>query len=237
MTRVIAHRGASAHAPENTLAAFALAVEMQADMVELDVHLCKDGQLVVIHDATLDRTTSGSGNVAEHTLAQLRQLDAGGWFDRKFGRERIPTLSEALETVGGECGVNVEIKYASRYPGIARAVVDALRETGRPPTDFIVSAFEHDVLDEIKALSPQLPVAPLFSAFPNAADSLKGEYLHPAHKIVDEDVVRRAEGKGQRVNAWTVNDDEGYRRMIDSGVYGIITDRPDALVRYLEAAR
>lgn len=233
MTKIIAHRGASAHAPENTLVAFALAVEMQADMVELDVHLSKDGHLVVIHDSTFDRTTTGSGNVAECTLEELKQLDAGGWFGAKFSGERVPTLAEALHTIDSGCEVNVEIKYASRYPGIGRAVSDCLKATGRPLTDFVVSSFEHAVLDEVKHHAPDLPVAPLFSKLPSDLASLRGEYLHPSHKVVDAEVIRRATAQAQRVNAWTVNDEEGYRRLIDLGVHGIITDKPDALVAFL----
>src|SRR5690606_11528357 len=120
--KVTAHRGASAYAPENTMAAFEMALEMGADGIELDVQMSRDGHLVVIHDPTLERTTDGSGLVAQYTLAELRRVDAGAWFDERFRGQRIPTLAEVFELVRGKALLNVELKVMPvRYPGIEEA--------------------------------------------------------------------------------------------------------------------
>ena len=114
----IAHRGASGYAPENTLAAFDKAVEMQADYIEIDVQLSKDDLPVVIHDDTLDRTTNGTGNISAYTLQELKSLDAGSWFDKKYAGEKIPSLNEVLEMYGEKINILIELKSPELYPGV-----------------------------------------------------------------------------------------------------------------------
>src|SRR5882672_9051969 len=165
----VAHRGASARAPENTLAAFAEAVRLGANAIELDVHLTADGVPVVIHDGTVDRTTNGRGDVGRMTLKDLRRLDAGAWFSSRFRGERIPTLEEALEWARGRCGLNLEIKGpsgrrrtgaagaggAAGLPQVALAVARALRRTGfREPV--IVSSFSPQALRAARAHMPHV---------------------------------------------------------------------------------
>ena len=129
-TRVIAHRGFSGAAPENTLAAVRAAIEVGADMVEIDVTLTSDGHIVVIHDETLDRTTTGSGRVSDFTLTELQRLDAGGWFAPRFAGERIPTLDQVLDEIEGRILLNVEIKSEAVERGIVTKVASAIRKRG-----------------------------------------------------------------------------------------------------------
>jgi glycerophosphoryl diester phosphodiesterase len=128
---VFAHRGASKYAPENTIAAFQLAVEQCADAIELDAKLSADGKVVVIHDQTVDRTTNGTGRVNKLTLSELKELDAGSFFDRKFAAERIPTLDEVFESVGKRIFINVELtNYASRNDELIPLVVEIVKRHG-----------------------------------------------------------------------------------------------------------
>lgn len=228
---VIAHRGARVVTPENTLAAFTEAAAAGADGFELDVRLCATGEAVVIHDDSVDRTTDGTGAVADMTLAELRRLDAGAWFDERFAGERIPTLEEALEAAGRSLLVNVEIKGAAA--GIARRVVDAV---GRLAMEewVLVSSFEPGPLLRVRSLMPALPIAFLYSsvaAYTSARPGLgRLHALHPRHDLVSAEMLADAHRSGYLVNAWTVNDPAAMVRLATLGVDGIIGDDP-ALVR------
>lgn len=150
---IIAHRGASLEAPENTLAAFSLALQLGARMIELDVRQCRAGEVVVIHDETVGRTTDGEGAVADLTLPELRALDAGSWKDPAFRGERIPTLEEALLQIGDRAAVAIDIKgRSSALPG---AVVRLLQHTGRLD-DAIVLARQLEVVREVQQLDPRV---------------------------------------------------------------------------------
>jgi glycerophosphoryl diester phosphodiesterase len=151
---VEAHRGDSANAPENTLAAFRAAVALPVRWIELDVHPTQDGVLVVIHDDTVDRTTDGSGAVSDLTGEALRRLDAGSWFDAQFAGERIPTLAEVIDLVG-PTGTRLNIEIKSPPPGldVARPVVDLLRQAGKA-REYVVSSFDLSVLLEVQAIAP-----------------------------------------------------------------------------------
>jgi glycerophosphoryl diester phosphodiesterase len=151
---VIAHRGASSYAPENTLAAFDLALEMGAHHIELDVDLTSDGHIVVIHDDTVDRTTNGSGPVTSHTLAALRALDAGSWFGDKFTGERIPTFHEVLERYKGRAHLHTEIKGHS--PSLAQRTADLIRTHGMEE-QVTITSFQNVRLEEMRAYAPALP--------------------------------------------------------------------------------
>src|SRR5213593_2718322 len=151
---VIAHRGASSYAPENTLAAFDLAIEMGVSHIELDVHTTRDGHVVVIHDDTADRTTNGSGPVTSHSLAELTALDAGAWFDRRFVGQRIPTLSAVLERYKGRAHIHTEIKGHSA--DLSRATVDLVRRHGMVE-QVTITSFQKIRLEETRAHAPELP--------------------------------------------------------------------------------
>lgn len=237
----IAHRGASAIAPPNTLAAFEKAAELGADGIEFDVRLSADGAPVVIHDVTVDGTTDGSGRVAEMTLSQLEQLDAGSYFDPAFAGERIPTLEEVLETMGSRLLLNIELKSASlRDDGLERASVAQVKRHGLDGR-VLFSSFNPFSLRRAKQIAPHIPVGLLYA--PNLPLPLRRAWLsplvphearHPDHTMVDARYVAWARRRGYRVNVWTVDDLDEMRRLINLGVDGIITNVPDVLHNVLD---
>jgi len=249
-TKNIAHRGASAAAPANTLAAFEKAVELGADGIEFDVHLSADGVPVVIHDFTVDATTDGSGRVAEMTLAQLKRLDAGSCFDPAFAGERIPTLQEVLEAVGNRLLLNIELKSVSLHDnGLERAVIALVEQhdggCGQPlGNSVIISSFNPLSLRRAKKIAPHIPVGLLYS--PDlplplrrawVAPLIPHEARHPEHTMVDAHYMAWARRRGYRVNTWTVDDPDEMHRLIGLGVDAIITNVPDVLHSVLETMR
>ncbi len=232
---ILAHRGASDDAPENTLRAFGLALEQGADGLELDVTLSADGVPVVIHDDTLDRTTSGHGPVRGQTLAQLKALDAGypAQFGAKFAGERLPTLAEVFAAYGQQTCINVELKQ-DRTPGRALAErVVALIHEHRLARRVIVSSFQFSNLRRVRALDPHLPIGLLYTVASGGARLARclGERLHPeAHHpgcyTLGPEQVAWMHGLGLRVNTWTVNEEAELRRWALAGVDGLITNRP-----------
>lgn len=237
----LAHRGASACAPENTLAAFRLASELGADGVELDAKLSRDGVVVVMHDQTVDRTTNGSGRVSDLTLAELKRLDAGSKFNSTFAGEPVPTLKEVIDAVGDRLLINVELtNYESRGDGLEPKVVELMAKCGRAER-MMVSSFNPLALIKVKRASPHI-VCGLLTR-PGLKFTLRKLFLaplipglnahHPQYTMFDQAYVRRAHARGQKVNTWTVNEAADMRRMIKYGVDSIMTDRPDVLYRIL----
>ncbi|HIH87951.1 TPA: glycerophosphodiester phosphodiesterase [Candidatus Bathyarchaeota archaeon] len=220
----IGHRGAAGHEPENTLRAFTTAVSLGADMVELDVHICATGELVVIHDETVDRTTDGSGAVAEMTLRELRSLDAGKG-------EKIPTLGEVFSVVRGRVGVNIELKGF----GTAEPVYDFLMrlfDDGSWRVDSVlVTSFDWGMLRRMRELSGETRLGPLayedvIKALATASE-LDAYSVNPYHRRIDTAYVSRAHAAGLRVYPWTVNEPGDIRRVVGFGVEGVISDYPD----------
>ncbi|MDY6875566.1 MAG: glycerophosphodiester phosphodiesterase [Chloroflexota bacterium] len=232
----IAHRGASAAAPPNTLVAFEKAVELGADGIEFDVHLSADGMLVVIHDFNVDNTTDGSGRVTEMTLAQLKQLDAGSRFDPAFAGERIPTLEEVLEAVGSRLLLNIEMKcFSPRDNGLERAVITQVKRHNLDDR-VLLSSFNPLSLRRAKKIAPHIAVGLLYS--PRLSLPLRRAWLaplvhhearHPEHTMVDAHYMAWARRRGYLINAWTVDDPNEMHRLIGLGVDGIITPLPDVL--------
>lgn len=237
----VAHRGASAYAPENTLAAFNLALDMGADGIELDVKLTRDGVPIVLHDETVDRTTGAHGPIAGMTLAEVKRLDAGSWFDPRFRGERIPTLAEALRTVGKRGIVNIELKMLyKRIKGLEAAVLAVVEDSGSTDRT-LFSSFNPLALKEMAALNPRLARGLLYA--PNLPVYLRRGWLrplaratalHPRHTMVDARLVRWAHGKGYAVNTWTVDFPPEMKRLADLGVDMIMTNKPDVLKQVLE---
>ena len=232
-----AHRGASGHAPQNTLAAFLLAAEMGADGVELDVHLSRDGEAVIIHNATVDETTNGQGRVGAMTVAEVQALDAGGWFGDQFAGERIPTLQEVFAAIGHRLLVNVEIKVElGHHPAALEAEVVRLIEDMQMTERVIVSSFSPTSLRRVRRLNSSIALGFLYGK-PEPAFLplllrwllLPFDALHPHFGMVHAQYVDRARRWGKRVNVWTVNDADDMRRMRDLGVDAIITNYPDVL--------
>lgn len=239
---IFAHRGSSAHAPENTLAAFDLAVSQAADAIELDAKLCGDGHVVVIHDQSVERTTDGDGKVFNLPLAALKELDAGSWFGVEFKRERIPTLEEVFETVGRKIFINVEItNYASPRDQLPEKIADLVRQHGLEK-QVLFSSFNPLALRSARRLLPEVPIGLLaLPGFPGVwARSRVGgwilpyEALHPELQDTDANLIQRHHEKDQRVHAWTVNAPEDLKRLFQIGVDGIFTDDP-SLARKIRA--
>jgi len=220
---VIAHRGASAYAPENTLAAFELAVEQGADMLEFDVHLSADDQPVVIHDETLGRTTSGAGRVRDHSLRQLKRLDAGSWRDARFRGQRLQSLQEVLERFRARIGFAVELKAGSAvYPGIEDRVVSLLE-------------IDHAARAAVARSNPGLARAALLEPRTRLPENITAVTPSGATavglpaRLVTEQRVRAARAADLDLYIWTVNDPARMDSLLEWGVRGIITDRPDVL--------
>jgi glycerophosphoryl diester phosphodiesterase len=228
----VGHRGARGHAPENTFASFNLAVEMGVSAVETDVHLSKDGAVVLIHDHTVDRTTDGRGFVKDMTLSQLKSLDAGKWYDPRFEGERIPELGEFLEwACEWDVAVALEIKNGPLYyPEIAAKLVHVLRKHDMLSRAIVIS-FDHPVLLEARQIEPDLTTGILYAARladPAAAAHAAGaSALHPHWAYVTPDLVQVAHDAGLAVSPWCPNDAPTIKRLADMGIDSIGTDYPE----------
>ena len=237
---VFAHRGASAHAPENTLAAFELALEQGAHGIELDVKLSADGEAVVIHDPTVERTTNGKGKVSELDLASLRKLDAGSLFSEKFKGEKIPTLIEVFETIGKRAIINVELtNYTTRRDGLADKVCELVKQFGLQE-NVLFSSFLPSNLIRTRNLLPDTPRGILalggwkgwwFRSFGFAFWDYQA--MHPNLLDVTPRQVARVHRLKRKINVWTVNAAEDMRRLFKWNVDGIITDDPKLAVEIL----
>ena len=238
---VVAHRGFSGAAPENTLIAFAKAIEVGSDMIELDVHLSRDGEIVVIHDETLERTTNGKGRVVDHTLQELKKLDAGSSFGPQFAGERIPTLKEVLDLAKGRVPVNIEIKNPThgKYP-IAELTEKVLREVNQAGMmdRVIFSSFNPAALEWIGRKEPRAWGAFLFHRSWNFLRDIPGsqEYavLNLRNIHLTREKVAEIKKAGKRINVYTVNTDEEMEQFGRWGADGIITNHPDRLLKILQ---
>jgi glycerophosphoryl diester phosphodiesterase len=238
--QIFAHRGAKAVAPENTLPAFQQALEMGVDGIELDVHLSRDGQLVVIHDFHVDKTTTGLGPVRTFTAAELARLDAGSHFDPAFAGVGVPTLVEVFDLIGDRCRINVEIKNEEAHGGYeVEALVDLIQQRNLYD-QVIVSSFNPITLIKLRWADPKVRLGLLyFEELPAHlrmawfSPILRPEALHPHHRLVNASLVAWAREKGCAVNTWTVNDVGEAQRLAALGVDAIITDVPDVLIMAL----
>ena len=233
MTLNIAHRGASALAPENTMAAFEKAIELGADAIELDLHLTRDGELVVIHDDTLDRTTDGRGPVHGRSLEELKRLDAGRWFGQAFAGERIPALAEVLDRFAGKVPLALEVKAGSAFfPGIEESVVAALRQHAAIE-EAAIASFDHFALRRLKEIEPTVQTGALMVGRPVAIQALASACLADAvaleASLVTATEVEACRAAGLQLVVWVVNEPAQMLHFIELGVDGIITDRPDLL--------
>lgn len=230
---IFAHRGASTDAPENTLAAFSLALEQGADGIELDAKLTADGEVVVIHDPTVDRTTDGRGRVSQMTLAQLRQLDAGIKKSADFKGCTIPTLAEVFEAVGNRLIINIELtNYGSPEDGLPGKAA-SLVQTYHLEESVLFSSFLPSNLVLIRKLAPQVPLAILARPGPAGrkhrsahSRNVAQEFLHPHFLDTTKRLINREHAAGRQVTAWTVNIPFLMRNLIQAGVDGLITDNP-----------
>jgi glycerophosphoryl diester phosphodiesterase len=231
---VIAHRGASAYAPENTLAAFDLAVDQGADFIEFDVHLSADDQPVIIHDDTLDRTTDGRGPVRNLSLRALKRLDAGGWHGDRFRGQRLQSVGEVLERYRGRIGFAIELKAGrTPYPGLEDRVV-SLVEIYDLVGDALILSSDRSALATVGRRNPPLRRVLLVDhgedADPERTPAAPGSVVTGLGLAVDlasDDRIAAARAANLEVYVWTVNDAATMARLATAGATGIITDAPD----------
>ena len=242
--RVIAHRGFSGNAPENTLVAIEQAIELGADMVEVDIGLTSDGHVVLLHDETLDRTTDGSGLLSDASLETVRRLDAGSWFDAKYEGEPVPTLGEALDLVRGRILINLEIKSEAvgeqAEGGIADKVLHAVRER-RMLNQIVISSFEPRALEHARQLEATVRTASLYNRDLHSGqgplevmDAVDANGFNLSRREVTAEIVEQCHGTGRPVAVYTVNKERVMRRMIDLGVDALFTDYPDRMLALLQ---
>jgi glycerophosphoryl diester phosphodiesterase len=236
---IVAHRGDKAYAPENTLSAFNQASEKGADAIEFDVKLTLDGQVVVLHDQKVDRTTNGTGDVAKLTLAALKELDAGIQFQGKFPNEKIPGLDEVFDLVGKKLYMNIELtNYSTPNDSLVSKVAEIVTGFGMQNRVLFSSFFARN-LQKIRTLLPEVPRAlltmPGLLGVWGRVVGWRNDYaaLNPNFVDVNNTLVSRVHRAGKKVNAWTVVSKEDIKRMIDLGVDGIITDDPGLALNVL----
>ncbi|MGN7355746.1 glycerophosphodiester phosphodiesterase [Paenibacillus sp. SAF-054] len=229
----VAHRGFSGKAPENTMAAFRMAVaEPFVQWMEIDTQLTADGIPVVIHDFSLDRTTNGSGKVKNHTWQQLLRLDAGSWKSREFHGERIPSLEEVLRLSCGRVRLNIELKTSGNmYPGLEQAVIDRVCSY-HMEQDVVLTSFDTGALIKVKQINPDIQTGLIIDARPKdlveRLQSLQCSFLSIGHPHLDQELAFRLKEAGITVMGWTVDDARRMKRLADiSPEILICTNRPD----------
>ena len=235
---IFAHRGASAHAPENTLAAFELALAHGADAIELDAKLSSDGHVIVIHDATVDRTTGARGRVKDLSLADLRALNAGSFFSANFTTEKIPLLEEVFEALGKRLFINVELtNYNTPRDHLVESVCMLVKRFNLQK-QVMFSSFYASNLSKARSYLPEVPCGllafnGLLGAWARSFGFAFGKYpaLHPYLTDVTPQQVQRVHRLKGRVHVWTVNKEEDMRRLFGWGVDGIFTDNPQLALR------
>jgi glycerophosphoryl diester phosphodiesterase len=238
---VIAHRGISAKAPENTLAAFALATTAPGiDMVELDVRLTKDEEVIVLHDRTLQRTSTGNGIARKYTLNELRRNDAGSWFDPSFRAQRIPTLTEVLQLVGSTRWVDIEIKSDPFHPDhkglVEERVINVVDQCKMKDRVFYTS-FDHHLIGNLKRILPDAVTGVLYNLFRDFGRSpsklarrANASIFICAKGELQRSMIEDARLHGIAVYVYTLNSIKDAQKMIQLGVDGIISDNADDIV-------
>lgn len=238
---VIAHRGISSKAPENTLTAFSRVLQIPGiDMIELDVRLSSDDEVIVLHDRTLQRTTTGNGAARNYSLAELKQFDAGSWFDGSFHSERVPTLREVLDLMRGKCWVNIELKsdFFFRFPIglLERRVLHVVRECEMQKSVFY-SSFDHSMMANVRAQDTTATTGVLynihrdFGRLPSKLARRCGAsiFVCAKHELTKA-MIKDARQHGLAVYVYTLNSVESVRKMLEAGVDGILSDTADEIV-------
>jgi len=222
----IGHRGAMGHEPENTIRSFKKALALDVDAVELDVYVCKTGELVVMHDDKIDRTTNGTGYTEEKTFAELRELDAGKG-------ELIPTLEEVLDVVDKKVIVNIELKGNNTALATCQVIKKYIKENGWSEDDFMVSSFDHHELNKFKQLYPQISIGALVDGIPlsyaDCAVQLNAQSINLNLEFINQDFVNDAHDKGLKVYVWTVNDYDDISKIKALNIDGIFCNYPERL--------
>ncbi|HEX6290839.1 MAG TPA: glycerophosphodiester phosphodiesterase family protein [Herpetosiphonaceae bacterium] len=238
--QVIGHRGAAGYAPENTMASFERGLSLGVDAIELDVHPTSDGELVVIHDPTLDRTTDGHGLVSAHTLAQIQQLDAGSWFDPAFAGQRVPLFRDVMSWARGRTRVVIEIKQGPIfYPNVEELLIAALDQTGMRDQVMVIS-FDHHSVRKFKQLAPDVPTGVLYAGRcinPVAlACDAQADALMPHWAMLTKEEVAAAHDAGLFIGPWG-GPEQNYEFIFATGVDAVIGDFPDRPLQILGRAQ
>ncbi|NRD78650.1 glycerophosphodiester phosphodiesterase [Bacillus sp. BRMEA1] len=234
----IGHRGAAGYCPENTFASFHKALELGADYLEIDIQMTKDEELVVIHDATVNRTSNGKGKVKDFTLSEIQTLDAGSWFKPEFAGEKIPSFNEFLDEFAGKAGLLIELKKPSLYPGIEAKLANELIKRGLVGANkhpIIVQSFDRTSLKHFHNLLPSVPIGVLVknravNGIPNKDLQFFSEfatYINPKIAIVNKRLINRIHQHGFKVFIWTVKKKSEANMLQRIGVDGIVSDYPD----------
>lgn len=238
--QAIAHRGFSAVAPENTLAAFEKALKLGPDMIECDVRQTEDGHLVVIHDATVDRTTNGTGSVADMTLAKLRELDAGHWFSEEYAGQRIPTLAEVLDLTKNRAKLVVEIKEEHTEGRVVQMVQER-----HMSEEVLLASFHYSVGVRLRELDSSISFVPLkwlgeqadHSEAVRIADeaaAVNGMLLGINYTAISPAMIKATHAANLQLMAWTVDDQDNIRRLVDMGVDVIASNQIELLLDVLQ---
>jgi len=222
----IGHRGAAGYEPENTLKAFQKALELNADGIELDVHLSADGHIVVIHDETIDRTTNGKGFVNTLSLSELKSVLIDGKLE-------IPTLIEVFDLIDKKCLINVELKGVGTASKVVALIDEYISDKNWNYEHFIISSFEWNMLEEVHNLNPKIAIGVLTEedldkalAF---AENIKARAINPDYKLLTLENTKKIQEQGFQVLPWTVNNAEDIQKIKSYNVDGIISDFPDRL--------
>lgn len=226
MVQKIGHRGAKGHIAENTLESFQRALDLGVNGIELDVHVCASGELVVFHDFTVDRMTNGSGEIHKMTLSELKKLKVADEFE-------IPTLEEVFDLINRKCWINVELKGHQTATPVCKLIEKYISKKGWTYEDFIVSSFQKEELNQTRTLSTNIRLATLSQASVEQAlewaDELSAYAIHPHFSLLTDDNIHEAKKKGYKINVWTVNHYEDIQRLEAHIIDGIISDFPDRL--------
>ncbi|MBE8725228.1 glycerophosphodiester phosphodiesterase [Flavobacterium hungaricum] len=222
----IAHRGAKAYEPENTLQAFQKALDLNSDGIELDVHLSVDGHIIVMHDETIDKMTNGTGEINTYTLAELKSFLI-------TEKHQIPTLNEVFDLVDKKCFINVELKNADTSKQVVSLIEEYISQKEWDYQHFIISSFDWSALEEVHHLNPKILIGVLTEEDLDTAlafaESIKAKAIHPDYNLLNSENVQKIQEKGFLVFPWTVNSDEDIQKVKGYKVDGIISDNPDKI--------
>jgi glycerophosphoryl diester phosphodiesterase len=246
----VAHRGASGYAPEHTITSYKMGEQMHGDYIEIDLQMTKDGQLIAMHDETLDRTTNGTGQVKDHTLAEIKQLDAGSWFNEKYPQMakpeyaglKVPTLDEVFKTFGKNANYYIETKSPEVYPGMEDALLEKVNKYDIDKETLLVQSFSpaslikmHDLDSSVKLVQLMEYTSP--AAINDADINAVKQYamgIGPNSDMIDKEYVQKVVNSGLEIHPYTVNEKEEMQKLIDWGVTGMFTNFPDRLNEVLK---
>lgn len=241
----VAHRGASGYAPEHTLTSYKMGEQMHGDYIEVDLQMTKDGELIAMHDETLDRTTNGTGQVKDYTLDEIKELDAGSWFNEKYPEKanpeyeglKVPTLEEVFQTFGKNANYYIETKSPEVYPGMEEKLAEMVDEYRINKDTLLVQSFSSASLLKMNEIDPSIKLVQLMwytspAAISNAEVEAIKQYavgIGPNSAMIDKDYVQKTVQNGLEIHPYTVNEKEEMQKLIEWGVTGMFTNFPDLL--------